>query len=108
MKSRQIRAGSPPPATPFSGRLSSLPTHTPVTRSPAKPMKIASRLFCVVPVLPNTCVRSAALRPVPWFTVADSRSSSIARRSVPNRLGRSHTRSNQLRSSAGNPCGFTG
>ena len=52
MNSRQIRAGIPPPATPGRGLLSSLPIHTPATRSPAKPMNKASRLSCEVPVLP--------------------------------------------------------
>ena len=52
MKSAQIRAGAPPPVAPASGVLSSLPIHTPTTRSPAKPTNSASRLSCVVPVLP--------------------------------------------------------
>ena len=53
VKSRQIRVGSPPPCMPARGVLSSLPTQTPVIRSPANPTKIASRLSWVVPVLPN-------------------------------------------------------
>ena len=43
MKARQIRAGAPPPDVPGSGLLSSLPTQTPTTRSPAKPTNKASR-----------------------------------------------------------------
>ena len=39
----QISAGRPPPVTPFSGLLSSLPSHTPVTYWPVKPMNQASR-----------------------------------------------------------------
>ena len=52
MKSRQISAGRPPPVTSRMGVSSSLPTHTPTIASAVKPTNQASRLSCVVPVLP--------------------------------------------------------
>ena len=70
MKLRQISAGTVPPLTFPSDLLSSRPTQTPTTRSPAKPMKKASRFSCVVPVLLNVGTTSAALRPVPSFAAA--------------------------------------
>src|SRR3546814_4031943 len=51
-------AGTPPPCSPGLGELSSLPTHTPVTSPSAKPTNQASRLSCVVPVLPKVSTLS--------------------------------------------------
>ena len=67
MKLRQICAGTVPPLTFPSEPLSSRPTHTPTTRSPAKPTNKASRLSWVVPVLPKVGTANAARRPVPSF-----------------------------------------
>jgi hypothetical protein len=60
--------------TPFIGVWSSLPTHTPTTRSSVKPMNQASRWSCVVPVLPNTGTSRAAALPVPERTASNSSS----------------------------------
>ena len=56
MNRRQISAGAVPPVILPSERLSSRPTQTPTTRLPANPTNSASRLFWVVPVLPNVGV----------------------------------------------------
>ena len=77
MKSRQSRAGRPPPFTPRKGVLSSLPTQTPTTKSPAKPMNSASRLSWLVPVLPYAGIDRRAARAVPLLTVAPNRSSNM-------------------------------
>lgn len=74
-------AGKVPPVTPFMGALSSLPTHTPTTRSAVKPTNQASRWSCVVPVLPATGRGNRAARPVPSRT-AESNESSISRRAA--------------------------
>ena len=59
-------AGSPPPVACFIGALSSLPTHTPHTRSAVKPTNQASRKSWVVPVLPALGRSSSrAALPVP-------------------------------------------
>ena len=102
MKSRQIRAGSPPPLLPGTGALSSRPTHTAVTRSPAKPMNSASRPSCEVPVLPKVGVPSAAARPVPLFAACHSRSSIGA-----HSLSGSSARPGRRRRPS-TPCTFTG
>ncbi len=65
MKRRQMSAGRSPPTTLFIGRLSSLPTQTPQTKSGVKPTNQASRQFWLVPVLPAAGRPSAARLPVP-------------------------------------------
>src|SRR5262249_58642345 len=64
---RQVCAGSEPPVTLPVGELSSLPNHTPATRSAVYPINQASRESWVVPVLPAAGRGRAALPPVPWL-----------------------------------------
>ena len=113
VNARQILAGAVPPLTLPSDLLSSRPTHTPTTRSPAKPTKMASRLSWVVPVLPKVgdaergaaagalvgrrpqqvehrrpvalpVERSAARRTTPPSPAARPRSSAAARAAAPD------------------------
>ena len=62
----QIKAGTVPPVIPPIFELSSLPTQTPVTTSGVNPIKYASLLSSVVPVLPAAGLPILAARPVPF------------------------------------------
>ena len=71
MKRVQTSTGSPPPVAFLVGELSSLPSQTPVTSLPVKPMNQASRKSWLVPVLPAAVQPgSSALRAVPEISVS--------------------------------------